>query len=236
MSLWLTCSCEHSVSAFPTCEPLTQFSCSSGRCISAQWRCDSGDTARLARQTLALCGVLRGSRCFKRPFLRAYRWRLRGRQRRSGLRPVLRQHPVPVRQRPLHPGPLGLRRWQRLWGLQRRKHHLQGRIGMWERPALAHRRAANGDIREKMKWVKGKTNTGAVSLSPARRIRIVGFKAERQKGKCAFSRCSWQITEQQVLDGSLVTGSKTFTNLCCLKQVWSDPHDSIYISLFAEIK
>lgn len=43
MSLWLTCSCEHSVSAFPTCEPLTQFGCSSGRCISAQWRCDSGD-------------------------------------------------------------------------------------------------------------------------------------------------------------------------------------------------
>lgn len=54
MSLWLTCSCERSVSAFPTCEPLTQFSCSSGRCVSAHWRCDSGEAARLAPQTLAL--------------------------------------------------------------------------------------------------------------------------------------------------------------------------------------
>lgn len=55
MSLWLTCSCERCVSAFPTCEPLTQFSCSSGRCVSAQWRCDSGDTRPPAP---ALCGIL----------------------------------------------------------------------------------------------------------------------------------------------------------------------------------
>uniref|UniRef100_A0A672YZS6 EGF-like domain-containing protein n=1 Tax=Sphaeramia orbicularis TaxID=375764 RepID=A0A672YZS6_9TELE len=27
--------------AFPTCEPLTQFSCSNGRCISVKWHCDS---------------------------------------------------------------------------------------------------------------------------------------------------------------------------------------------------
>ncbi|KAK0138018.1 Low-density lipoprotein receptor-related protein 1B [Merluccius polli] len=29
--------------AFPTCEPLTQFSCSNGRCVSAKWHCDSED-------------------------------------------------------------------------------------------------------------------------------------------------------------------------------------------------
>lgn len=27
---------------FPTCEPLTQFICKSGRCISSKWHCDSG--------------------------------------------------------------------------------------------------------------------------------------------------------------------------------------------------
>uniref|UniRef100_A0A6Q2Z9X6 EGF-like domain-containing protein n=1 Tax=Esox lucius TaxID=8010 RepID=A0A6Q2Z9X6_ESOLU len=48
-------SCNHSVcrpldclfgfvsAAFPTCEPLTQFSCSNGRCISVKWHCDSDD-------------------------------------------------------------------------------------------------------------------------------------------------------------------------------------------------
>jgi hypothetical protein len=29
-------------SEFPTCEPLTQFVCKSGRCISNKWHCDSG--------------------------------------------------------------------------------------------------------------------------------------------------------------------------------------------------
>lgn len=33
----LTC-----ISASPTCEPLTQFSCSNGRCVSVKWHCDSG--------------------------------------------------------------------------------------------------------------------------------------------------------------------------------------------------
>lgn len=34
--------CFLSLTAFPTCEPLTQFSCSNGRCISVKWHCDSG--------------------------------------------------------------------------------------------------------------------------------------------------------------------------------------------------
>lgn len=53
------------------------------------------------------------------------RWRLRGRQRRSGLQPVLRQHPVPVHQRALYPGPLGLWWRQRLRRLQWRERDLQ---------------------------------------------------------------------------------------------------------------
>lgn len=31
-----------SFTEFPTCEPLTQFVCKSGRCISSKWHCDSG--------------------------------------------------------------------------------------------------------------------------------------------------------------------------------------------------
>uniref|UniRef100_A0A3Q3DWF2 Uncharacterized protein n=1 Tax=Hippocampus comes TaxID=109280 RepID=A0A3Q3DWF2_HIPCM len=31
------------ITAFPTCEILTQFTCSNGRCISEKWRCDSED-------------------------------------------------------------------------------------------------------------------------------------------------------------------------------------------------
>lgn len=28
---------------FPTCEPLTQFGCINGKCISVKWHCDSGE-------------------------------------------------------------------------------------------------------------------------------------------------------------------------------------------------
>lgn len=30
-------------SAYPTCEPLTHFSCTNGRCINIKWHCDSGE-------------------------------------------------------------------------------------------------------------------------------------------------------------------------------------------------
>lgn len=32
--------------AFPTCEPLVQFACANGRCVSAKWHCDSGEFLR----------------------------------------------------------------------------------------------------------------------------------------------------------------------------------------------
>lgn len=31
------------LTAFPTCEALSQFSCANGRCISMKWHCDSGE-------------------------------------------------------------------------------------------------------------------------------------------------------------------------------------------------
>lgn len=39
---WQLTTVNEPLPAFPTCEPLTQFSCSNGRCINVQWRCDSG--------------------------------------------------------------------------------------------------------------------------------------------------------------------------------------------------
>lgn len=30
-------------SAYPTCFPLTQFTCNNGRCININWRCDNGE-------------------------------------------------------------------------------------------------------------------------------------------------------------------------------------------------
>ena len=37
-----SCLCFHWFSDFPSCDPLSQFSCSSGKCISMKWHCDSG--------------------------------------------------------------------------------------------------------------------------------------------------------------------------------------------------
>lgn len=31
-----------SLTAYPTCFPLTQFTCNNGRCININWRCDNG--------------------------------------------------------------------------------------------------------------------------------------------------------------------------------------------------
>jgi hypothetical protein len=35
-------SCSFSLTAYPTCFPLTQFTCNNGRCININWRCDNG--------------------------------------------------------------------------------------------------------------------------------------------------------------------------------------------------
>lgn len=113
--------------AFPTCEPLTQFSCSNGRCISVKWRCDSGKQPfhRLPQSLIISKCVCFCSHTFS--FVPVCRWRLRRWQRWTGMHPVLLQHPVPLHQWPLHPGPLGLWWWQRLRRLQRREHDVQRR-------------------------------------------------------------------------------------------------------------
>lgn len=49
LELYLMCTFEQTFSAFPTCEPLTQFSCSNGRCVSVQWHCDSGEGINLLK-------------------------------------------------------------------------------------------------------------------------------------------------------------------------------------------
>lgn len=36
-------SASASSSAYPTCFPLTQFTCNNGRCININWRCDNGE-------------------------------------------------------------------------------------------------------------------------------------------------------------------------------------------------
>lgn len=43
--------CSHGASAsstaYPTCFPLTQFTCNNGRCININWRCDNGEDPAL---------------------------------------------------------------------------------------------------------------------------------------------------------------------------------------------
>lgn len=36
-----------SSTAYPTCFPLTQFTCNNGRCININWRCDNGEDPAL---------------------------------------------------------------------------------------------------------------------------------------------------------------------------------------------
>ena len=49
-----------SFTEFPTCEPLTQFACKSGRCISSKWHCDSGKYQMFTRLCTDLIGGLAG--------------------------------------------------------------------------------------------------------------------------------------------------------------------------------
>lgn len=40
--------------AYPTCFPLTQFTCANGRCININWRCDNGERHRLRHPSLSI--------------------------------------------------------------------------------------------------------------------------------------------------------------------------------------
>lgn len=43
MALRTLLNCSFSLTAYPTCFPLTQFTCNNGRCININWRCDNGE-------------------------------------------------------------------------------------------------------------------------------------------------------------------------------------------------
>lgn len=43
-----------SFAAYPTCFPLTQFTCANGRCININWRCDNGELRSPRRQSLSV--------------------------------------------------------------------------------------------------------------------------------------------------------------------------------------
>lgn len=42
-------------SAYPTCFPLTQFTCNNGRCININWRCDNGELLTCFHLCCFLC-------------------------------------------------------------------------------------------------------------------------------------------------------------------------------------
>lgn len=46
-------NCSFSPTAYPTCFPLTQFTCNNGRCININWRCDNGKSYLLPSAAVA---------------------------------------------------------------------------------------------------------------------------------------------------------------------------------------